>query len=88
MDFGIAGLVLGGSGASGKPYDLAAVAGQSETRGAVSIRKSAGQMRHLRWKQPNPAWAIDATEYGRDGQGQRLWVHAVRDSNPLCLFGQ
>jgi len=33
----------------------------------------------LRWKQPNLVWAIDATEYARDGQGRRLWVHAVKD---------
>jgi hypothetical protein len=24
-------------------------------------------------------WAIDATEYARDGQGQKLWVHAMKD---------
>ncbi len=34
---------------------------------------------HIEWKQPNLAWAIDATEYTRDGTGQKLWVHAVRD---------
>lgn len=45
-------------------------------------RKSRGRRGHqqrLRWKQPNLAWAIDATEYGRDGSGRRLWVHAVKD---------
>ena len=33
----------------------------------------------VEWKQPNLVWAIDATEYQRDGQGQRLWVHAIKD---------
>jgi hypothetical protein len=42
-------------------------------------RDRRGGHQRLRWKQPNLAWAIDATEYGRDGCGQRLWVHAVKD---------
>jgi len=39
------------------------------------------QYKHVTWKEPNLAWAIDATERGRDVQGQRLYVHAVQD---LC----
>jgi transposase InsO family protein len=42
-------------------------------------REKRGQKQRLRWKQPNLAWAIDATEYARDGHGQKLWVHAVKD---------
>jgi hypothetical protein len=42
-------------------------------------REKRGRKQRLRWKQANLAWAIDATEYGRDGRGQRLWVHAVKD---------
>ncbi len=37
--------------------------------------------KHVTWKEPNLAWAIDATERGKDEQGQRLYVHAVQD---LC----
>ena len=37
--------------------------------------------KHVAWKEPNLAWAIDATERGRDEQGERLYVHAVQD---LC----
>ena len=37
--------------------------------------------KHVTWREPNLAWAIDATEPGRDGQGARLYVHAVQD---LC----
>jgi len=33
------------------------------------------------WKEPNLAWAIDATERGLDEHGQRLFVHAAQD---LC----
>jgi transposase InsO family protein len=37
--------------------------------------------KHVTWKEPNLAWAIDATERGQDEQGERLHVHAVQD---LC----
>jgi transposase InsO family protein len=37
--------------------------------------------KHVTWKEPNLAWAIDATERGRDEHGKRLFVHAVQD---LC----
>lgn len=37
--------------------------------------------KHVAWKEPNLAWAIDATERGRDQHGRRLFVHAVQD---LC----
>ncbi len=30
-------------------------------------------------KEPNLAWAIDATERGRDQRGRQLFVHAVQD---------
>jgi len=37
--------------------------------------------RRVDWHVPNVAWAIDATERGRDRQGHRLFVHATQD---LC----
>lgn len=37
--------------------------------------------KRVTWKEPNLAWAIDATERGRDQRGRRLFVHAVQD---LC----
>ncbi len=37
--------------------------------------------KHVAWKEPNLAWAIDGTERGQDEQGERLHVHAVQD---LC----
>ena len=37
--------------------------------------------KHVTWNEPNLAWAIDGTEVGKDEQGQRLFVHPVRD---LC----
>jgi transposase InsO family protein len=37
--------------------------------------------RRVTWHQPNVAWAIDATERGRDRLGRKLYVHAVQD---LC----
>jgi transposase InsO family protein len=58
-----------------------------------SVSEMAGQERAKRnlarqhvckrvtWKEPNLAWAIDGTEWGKDQQGDRLHVHAVQD---LC----
>ena len=37
--------------------------------------------RRITWHVPNVAWAIDATERGRDRLGRKLYVHAVQD---LC----
>jgi hypothetical protein len=37
--------------------------------------------KRVTWREPNLAWAIDATEQAKDEQGQRLYVHAVQD---LC----
>jgi hypothetical protein len=37
--------------------------------------------KHVQWHLPNLAWAIDATERGRDAAGRKLYIHAVRD---LC----
>ena len=61
--------------------------GMSRRELAVKVEEERGKQRQekrgrkqqLRWKQPNLAWAIDATEYARDKQDQRLWVHAVKD---------
>jgi len=61
--------------------------GMSRRELAIKVGEERGKQRRekrrrkqrLRWKQPNLVWAIDATEYARDKQGQRLWVHAVKD---------
>ncbi len=37
--------------------------------------------KHVAWHRPNVAWAIDATERGRDRSGRKLYVHVVQD---LC----
>jgi len=37
--------------------------------------------KHVTWHAPNVAWAIDATERGRDRRRRKLYVHAVQD---LC----
>jgi hypothetical protein len=37
--------------------------------------------KHVTWRTPDVAWAIDATERGRDRRGRKLYVHAVQD---LC----
>jgi transposase InsO family protein len=37
--------------------------------------------KQVSWRAPNVAWAIDATERGRDRKGRKLYVHAVQD---LC----
>ncbi len=47
-------------------------------------RKSLGEARRrnwkrISWKEPNLAWAIDATEYERDQQGRKLYVIAIQD---------
>ena len=55
------------------------LAGRVEQERMRHHQEQRGRLRHLRWKQPNLAWAIDATEYVRDGQGRKLWVHAVKD---------
>jgi hypothetical protein len=56
--------------------ELAMKVGQERRQQSQDKR---GRKQRLRWKQPNLAWAIDATEYARDGEGRRLWVHAVKD---------
>lgn len=35
--------------------------------------------KRIEWHAPNLAWAIDTTERGRDRDGRRLYIHAVRD---------
>jgi transposase InsO family protein len=37
--------------------------------------------KHVTWKEPNLAWAMDSTERGKDSHGEKLHVHAVQD---LC----
>ena len=37
--------------------------------------------KHVAWKEPNLAWALDATERERDGLGKKLVLHEVQD---LC----
>ena len=44
------------------------------------------QCKHIAWKQPNLAWAIDATEYGRDQAGRKLFIIATIDlASRYCL---
>ena len=42
-------------------------------------KENRARLRKVEWKQPNVAWAIDATEYEADQQGHKLWVHPVKD---------
>jgi transposase InsO family protein len=42
-------------------------------------KKKRASLRRVEWKQPNLAWAIDATEYEADKEGNKLWVHPVKD---------
>lgn len=35
--------------------------------------------KRVTWKEPNLCWAIDATEYGRDEFGRKLYIVATRD---------
>lgn len=35
--------------------------------------------KRVTWKEPNVAWALDATEYGRDRSGKKLYVIATQD---------
>jgi len=35
--------------------------------------------KRITWKEPNLCWAIDATEYGRDEFGRKLYIVATRD---------
>jgi len=69
---------------------------QARHRGAIS-RRELGRLvaaergrrnierrqvcKHVIWHAPNVAWAIDATERGRDRRGRKFYVHAVQD---LC----
>ena len=57
---------------------VAEMAAQERARRNLARRQVC---KHVTWKEPNLAWAIDATERGKDEQGQRLYVHAVQD---LC----
>ena len=43
--------------------------------------------KHVRWLWPNLAWAIDATELGRDQNGRKLYIHAARDLCSRFGFG-
>jgi transposase InsO family protein len=52
----------------------------AEERGRRNLAKRQA-CKHVTWKEPNLAWAIDSTERGQDQQGVRLHVHAVQD---LC----
>lgn len=58
--------------------DLARLVAEERGRRETARR---GLHRRVDWHMPNTAWAIDATERGRDRQGRKLFVHAVQD---LC----
>jgi hypothetical protein len=45
-------------------------------RRRATLRARRRKLQRIRWLQPNVAWAIDATEYPKDAQGDRL-VHVV-----------
>jgi len=47
-------------------------------------RRQLGQ--RIQWHLPNLAWAGDATERGRDADGRKLHIHAVRDLCSRCGF--
>ena len=42
--------------------------------------------RRIDWHVPDTAWAIDATERGRDRLGRKLYVHAVQDLSSRYRF--
>lgn len=58
--------------------NIAEMVAEVRTR-KVSERRQVSK--RVSWKEPNLAWAIDATEQGKDEQGGRLYIHAVQD---LC----
>ena len=43
------------------------------------LAQQRASLRHVRWHQPNLAWAIDATEYGPDQSGRKLFLLAALD---------
>ena len=67
---------------------------QKKTRDAISRRDLAGMVaqeraaqyrarrqvfKRVTWHRPNLAWAIDATDLGKDSHGQRLYAHQTQD---------
>jgi len=50
---------------------------QKQRQATNSAQRAAWQS--IRWHQPNLAWAIDATEYGKDRHGQRLFLIVIID---------
>jgi transposase InsO family protein len=52
----------------------------AEERGRQNLQRKQLSKR-VEWHVPNVAWAIDATERGRDRNDRKLYVHAVQD---LC----
>ncbi len=50
----------------------------SEERQRKNQQKRKNKLRVV-WKQPNLVWAIDGTQFARDGQGQPLWIHPIKD---------
>jgi Integrase core domain len=45
----------------------------------AQLARQRQSLRHVRWHQPNLAWAIDATEYGPDQHGRKLFLLAALD---------
>lgn len=45
----------------------------------AQTRARAQVCKRIQWHQPNLAWAIDATERGRDAEGMKLYIHVTRD---------
>jgi hypothetical protein len=56
--------------------DLSALINQQRRNQTQQRRRN---FTRITWKEPNLAWSIDATEYGRDKTGRKLYVIATQD---------
>lgn len=63
-----------------------ALAGMVARQRHVSKQRRRRQIIRVHWKLPNLAWAIDATEYGRDQAGRKLYLIVVKDLASRYLF--
>lgn len=43
------------------------------------VQQRRRRLTRISWKEPNLAWSIDATEYGRDKTGRKLYLIATQD---------
>jgi hypothetical protein len=49
-------------------------------------RRRRRKMIRITWKEPNLAWGLDATEYGRDQAGRKLYLVVAKDLASSYLF--